>query len=267
MKERKKEKTSGCIPALVVIVLLIGVSGGALHYLGKLQPCLDRIRQALDVPPHDFDQQPVEDIPELKELSLTPDPTVQPPAEKATSSVETVPVTKKTARSADSKLAAHYREKFAPPAIGSRIILTLKAGTKLKGRIKTLTPKEISVQQPKVSMTILRTQLSPLSLAMCYENSYVKYMVALHKRQQADRKAQTEYATKMKEEYQQYLALQRQRNKKQKSATSAKKTAASSKTMDYAKWMATQDESDFAKARRQRIAQYEAERQTAGREY
>lgn len=242
MREQKQApRKPGCLGSPFMLLLMIGIAVGMLHYFGKLQPIIDLVRKAEKKEPAE-ELEPPTVI--KKEIPETAQPEVQlPEAEQ-------------------SELAAMYRAKFRPPKVGSRISLALKSGTKMKGNIEGLTKKNIRIKRENMRVTINRSQLTPISLAKCYEDEYVKYMVALHHRQEAEKKTLDKLIAKLKAEHERQLASQG----KLRGTTGAGQTV-SANDADFKKWMENQGESDVLKARQKRIAAYEAQRIAAGREY
>ena len=244
------------------ILLLAGGAAGALHYFGKLQPLIDRARGAV------ADARKA--APETAPVPARVEPARTAPASApvAKEALKSAPVTVPPPEAGNSQMAAAYRARFKAPKAGSELTLTLKNGQKTTGIFEGLDDAGVRITSQKATITFSKAQLAPISVARCYPDEYVKYMTALDSARAAEEKAMEEQIARLKAEYEKQRQGQSSAMAGQKGNTSrARATKASDDGGDFKKWMEQNGESDLLKARKQRIAEYEAQRIAEGREY
>ena len=47
LRSLEEPRKSGCFGVVFTLLILVGITAGALHYFGKLQPLIDRARNAV----------------------------------------------------------------------------------------------------------------------------------------------------------------------------------------------------------------------------
>jgi len=235
--EKAAPRRSGSLVVALILLLLVGLAISALCYFGKFQPLFQRMgRLAPATPP------PTVVAPEI--APVKPVAEVVPPAAQTQAP---------SAKAQESAAAAAYRAKFKPPKIGGPMNLALANGQKLPGALAGLDDKAVRISTKNVIITVERDQLAPVALAACYEDEYVKYMIALQARLVEEEKQRDALIAKLKADY------EKQRTKG--------KGSVSTDDVDFKAWMEKQGDSAMLKARQKRVAEYEAERRAAGREY
>jgi len=154
--------------------------------------------------------------------------------------------------------------------VGSQIVLKTKDGRSLTGTLDGVDDTGVRISTQNISMTLTKSQLAPMSIARCYVDEYVAYMTELDRLRDAEQAAIDEHIAKLKAEYERQRQSQAAAMEKQKANVSHArpvKGSSSGGDMDFKKWMEQNGESDFLKARKQRIAEYERQRIAEGREY
>lgn len=272
MSEERKlaPRKPGCLVRLLILLLLAGVAAGILHSFGKLQPLIDYARhlaaQRQTAPPATVPGKPAP-TPATSIPSVAAKPAATTPSTSA-ASVTPGSTAAPTPEALKSDAAALYRARFRPPKVGAPITIELKAGGKISGTVESLDDTGIRITHENATITIERARLAPIALARCYPDEYVRYMLALDQAIQAEQRAMDEQIAKLKAEYEQQRERQLAALDKQKGGTSRPRPArSSSDDLDFKKWMEEHGESDFLKARKARIAAYEAQRIAEGREY
>ena len=245
MKDSGKKKSA--LPAMLFLLLVAGGVVGGLYYTGKIDKFLDREENVTITP---VTVEPKKVAAPVKEVQKT---AAKAPVEKK---VSAQPV-------AEDALSARYRAKFKEPKIGSRISVVLKSKKKMTGVVTHLDEKSLGLQKGKMTLTVMRGQLSSSGLARCYEDDYVKYMVAVYKRRKRRAEAVEESNAKLRAAYKEFLA------KQGKNASNASEVDAEVfvDDADFKKYMEASGATKLIEERQKRIQAYEDERKKAGREY
>lgn len=259
-KTGQKRKKRSLLPGTMLLLLVIAGTAAALHFTAKLQPLIDRARELLGQA----------EPPSIQEQDADRHPPARPPADIAKPEPIEKPIvakppspSPKTTGVEDDELAAKYRKRFKKPVVGKPITLALKGKAKQKGILEHMDEKSVTIKAGSAVITLARKQLGPAGLARCYEDDYVSYMVALHRRRERQAKARRESEKKMMAEYEKFMTSKGRKIDK----TSAKAKTQSIHDIDFKEWMEKNGATEMLKARQQRIKAYEAERIRAGRAY
>lgn len=259
MKDRSNiPRQGGASIAVIVVIVIIGAILAGLHFTGKLQPLLDSLtgKKGAPAPPAEVQKtEPVEKIPEPVEK---PKPEI---AEKQAPEAEEEPAPE---AEEDTALEAAYRAKFKPPQIGQKITLSLKGNVLKTGILRHLDENSVKLKMEKIEMTLAREQLGPVGLARCYEDEYVRLMVAAHKNREKMAKLQKQRLAKLHDEYIKFMAS---KGKKVDASDSGTWEKQSIDDVDFKKWMEENGQTELLKARKQRMKEYEAQRIKEGRAY
>jgi hypothetical protein len=260
-EEPAKSRKFGCLLGVVIVLLLAGLAAGALHYFGKLQPVIDYARKALS----ERQKAPVAPAAPGKTLPGEATPT---PAVVAKTVPERTPAEARPPELKPGGPAAAYRTRFKAPKAGSEITLTLKDGRKVTGTVDQLDESGVRIISQQATITFNKAQFAPITLARCYQEEYVRYMLNLDRLRAEEEKAMEEEIARLKAEYEKQREKQVAASTKYQGGSSrAKPARTSTDDGDFKKWMDQHGESDLLKARKQRIAEYEAQRIAEGREY
>lgn len=279
--QQASPRKSGCGPALFILLLLIGATAGTLHYLGKLQSVIEygrdalaKVRKTIPEPAPEKPEPAKEDKSQAVAGKETEKPKTDTAKESKSPAVavkdlpKAAPAAIQPAKAMDAGPAAMYRARFKPPKVGSEITLTMKGGQKVTGTFVGLDETSIQISRENATITLDRNQLAPIAVARCYPEEYVKYMMALDGLRAVEEKAMNEELARLKVEYEQQREKQTAALATQKANTSRPRPVkGSTDDGDFKKWMEQHGESDFFKARKQRIEEYEKQRIAEGREY
>ncbi|MBN2301020.1 MAG: hypothetical protein JXN60_00755 [Lentisphaerae bacterium] len=250
----KTRRNTSPLPGLILFFALAG-SVAVLHFTGKLQPLIDKVLKAAK----NSRTSPVAVSKELTAESTPNTPASEEPNHNSYAPDPETPIVPD-----ENNLAAMYRKKFKPPQPGSAITLVMRNQSKRTGILQSIDDQSVSISSGNAQITLSRDQLAPAGLAICYEDDYVKYMVALHKNRQQQAKARKEIDEKLIIEYRKFMASKGKAPQNISSSTDIKKSL---NDIDFKDWMEKNGATEMLKARQQRIKEYEAERIAAGREY
>ncbi len=260
-KQRTSNKKPGPPVGLFFLIFLVGGAIAALHFTGKLKPILDSIGKKKPIPV----QQPVVTKPapvvtKPAPVVTKPAPVKKPVAKVVEKSVEKKPEPVKKVSKEDA-VAEVYRKRFKAPRVGHPVTVTLKGNVKKTGTLLSMDEESLRMKIGKIEMTLSRNQLAPVGLARCYEDEYVKYMVAKYQRREKALAYQKAQSKKLNDAYAKFMA-----SRGKKLNASPKPGAKQSiEDVDFKKWMEENGQTDLLKARQERVAAYEAERKKAGR--
>jgi len=277
--EQPKRKL-GFFGVLLVLIALVGISAGMAHFMGKLDPILDFGRQTLAKLKNRIPKEQSSEKIASQDLDHPVAPTAPPAKEVSQPQVHQRVATTPSIPQRVDPLVATYKARFKAPRVGSKLTLIQKSGSKLSGILEAIAPGSVQIKKGNVSLTLQKSQLTPRSVARCYENAYVAYMIALHKKQTTEEMAMRDQIAKFRAEYESQrgdlssrrATLGEKTNKSRNTTRGSGAPASTSKTsshsdMDFKKWMDEHGQSDLLKARKKRIAAYEAQRIREGREY
>ena len=106
--------------------------------------------------------------------------------------------------------------------------------------------------------------LEQITLAQCYEDDYVKYMIAKEAYIAKMEKKRAKQLAKMKANYLAFLKKSGKPVPSSSGGTSSGGTAVNINDVDFKSWMEKNGATDLLKERKERIKQYESQRMAGG---
>ncbi len=253
---------SGCAPKIIfMIALCLGV--GAAHYFFDV---LDPVINAFKNRPKNGD--PRVEQPGTVQVGQVPENTEQP-----LTVVEQSPLPKPVVKVPERELTTReqaekgFRERFQAPRIGSLISLVLKNGRPFEGKITLLTDTQLELYQGKSSMIINKSRLSGKSLAMCYENEYVTYMMAKYEQYMAQRGREDRRVADYKQKQSESTAAAKARRERAEQKKTYNSSSSSRNSSSWAQFMEDNGQADLLEERRKRMKAYEKRAAASGQAF
>lgn len=171
-----------------IFLLLLAVAFGTLRHFGKLRPTINAVKKAVagvkqQVAP---DPAPVRDTsadePAGRTVALSTDyeEIVDPRAAAAPAAADPGSDTVQPRASVDP-MEARLRAEWAPPKIGSTLLVRHKKGGVIKGTLTRLDQTGISLKSGPATLEFRKSELADITRAVCYRDDYVAFRMAQHK--------------------------------------------------------------------------------------
>jgi len=191
-----RRKGLGAGARAAVFLLIIGGAVGALHHFGKLGTIIraaknaasDMKRQVAPEPAPAVDTSVDEPAGHTLALQTDYEEISDPRAAASTGPASDTIQPGAT----ENPMAARLRAEWAPPKMGSTLLVRLTTGGVIKGELARLNDRGISLKSGSATLEFQKKQLSDITRAVCYRDDYVAFRLAQHDAyiaQQADSKS------------------------------------------------------------------------------